>query len=130
MQRRQFLGAMSATTFSIAPKWRVVAEESKVCTKVAFRSDFPIVEIRSYQGVNSDDGGLLALFQKHGIAAIEQKPLNFILQFETLAERGAAWNRLASDAAWHELREQNKLQLASLAVYEQLSDRDRNSGTA
>ena len=130
MQRRQFLGTVSASSFSIAPKWEIIAEESKCCTVITPQADGPISEVRLYHGMTSAASAMTALFKRHGIATFEQHPMTFVSSFESLAERGDAWNGVAADPEWHALREQANLQLVSLTIYQRLGSGDGYTGAA
>ena len=116
MQRRQFLGAVSAPTFSIAPS--------------SLLRSSPIAEVRIYAGLPGNATELIALHKKHGIATIERDPMTFVSSFDSLEQRGTAWNSLAADTAWHTFRDERKLQLVSLIIYERSGSGDWNTCTA
>ena len=130
MQRRQFLGALSAPTFSIAPKWQKIGESSKCCKAPPFQCASSIAEVRVYEGLPGGSATLITLHKKHGIETFEQSALTFVSSFDSLEQRGAAWNSLAADTAWHTFRDERKLQLVSLAIYERLGSSDWDASTA
>lgn len=104
--------------------------ESKGCIAPPYESAFLIVEVRIYKGLPSAGAEILALLNKHGLATVPEKELTFVSSFESLAERGEGWNRVAADENWHSIRRRAKLQLVSLVIYERLSDGDWDTSTA